>query len=221
MPRILSVTHVHPKLLRIIGLLFIAFAILTAYMLDNYHATLMKERQDKTQKLVENAYNLIAYYQAKSEKLELTDDQARRYALESIKQLSLDQDGYFWVMDTHPSMVMHPIQPALDGMDLTDYVGPDGKKLFHEMVTIAKTKQEGFIEYAWTKPNTSSRDLYPKVSYIKLFAPWSWIVGSGVYLDDVSAAFWNAVYVACGVSIFILLFVLTLAITISDVQRRQ
>jgi len=213
--------HIHPRLLRIVGLLFIAFSILTAYMLNNYHATLMKERQDKTQTLVENAYNLITYYQGKAINEELSIDRAKRYALESIKQLSVNHDGYFWVMDTHPSMVMHPIQPNLDGLDLTDYVGPDGKKLFLDMVNISKSKGSGFINYAWTKPQTFDGKLYPKISYIKLFEPWNWIVGSGVYVDDVDAAFWNAVYVACGISIAILMFVFSLAITVSESLKRK
>ncbi|MDD3181813.1 MAG: cache domain-containing protein [Alphaproteobacteria bacterium] len=218
---IFPVKHIHPKLLRIIAVLFIAFAALTGYMLDNYHATLLKERQDKTHKLVENAYNLISYYHAKGEAAELTKDQARHYALDSIKQLSSDQDGYFWVMDTHPSMIMHPIQPELDGLDLKNYVGPDGKKLFLDMVIIAETQKAGFIEYAWTKPHAPVDQLYPKVSYIKLFEPWDWIVGSGVYIDDVDSAFMNAVYVACGLSVFILLFILTLALTLTDVRRQR
>ena len=216
MIRLVQIKYVHPKLLRTIGLLFIAFALLTGYMLDNYHTSLMTERQDKTQRLVENAYNLVAYYHGKSENHELSEDQARHYALDSIKQLSHDEDSYFWVMDSHPSMVMHPIQPALDGTDLTDYVGPDGKKLFIEIVDIAQTSKAGFIEYLWTKPKHPSDQLYPKVSYIKRFAPWDWIVGSGVYIDDVDSAFWNAVYVACGISVFVLMLVLTLALALAD-----
>lgn len=219
MLNILPVNHMPTKLLRIIGLLFIAFAVLTGYMLDNYHATLLKERQDKTQKLVENAFNLINYYHVKSEKKELTVEQAKHYALDSIKQLSLDQEGYFWIMDEHPGMVMHPVQPDLDGLDLTDYIGPDGQKLFLDMVNIAKSKGEGFIEYQWTKPGHHGDRLYPKISFIKSFKPWGWIVGSGVYLDDVDATFWNAVYVACGISIFVLMFVLTLALTFTDSRR--
>ncbi|MGE4352009.1 MAG: cache domain-containing protein [Bdellovibrionales bacterium] len=220
MLNIVPLNRVHPKLLRIIALLFIALSMLTAYMLDNYHATLMMDRQDKTETLVDNAYSLINYYYLKSAKDELTTAQAQKYALESIKQLSLDQDGYFWVMDTHPSMVMHPIQPALDGLDLTDYVGPDGRKLFLEMVQIAKSQESGFIKYQWTKPKHDRQALYPKISFIRLFAPWNWIVGSGVYVDDVDAAFWNAVYVACGISIAILMFILTLAITVTESLKK-
>lgn len=220
MQNVFPLNRVPSRLLRIIGLLFIAFAVLTGYMLDNYRSTLMKERQDKTQKLVENAYNLIAYYHGKSLDGELTEGQSRRYALDSIKQLSLDQDGYFWVMDTHPSMVMHPIQPALNGMDLTDYVGPDGKQLFMDMVSIAKMNGAGFIKYSWTRPKSPSDRLYPKVSYIKSFVPWDWIVGSGVYVDDVDSAFWNAVYIAIAISVALLMFVLTLALSVSGNPKR-
>jgi len=220
-PSLLPINRIPPKFLKIVGVLFLAFIALAAYILENYHATLMKERQDKTQMLVDNAYNLIGYYYGKLERDELKEDKAKRYALESIKQLSLDQESYFWVMDTHPRMVMHPIQPLLDGQDLTDYIGPDGKKLFHDMVNIASVHGAGFIHYAWTKPNTNNGELYPKVSYIKLFKPWNWVIGSGVYVDDVDAAFWNAVYVSCGISLAVLMFIIALAMTVSESLKRS
>ncbi len=90
-----------------------------------------------------------------------------------------------------------------------------------DMVNIARTQKAGFIDYAWTKPKHEGTMLYPKVSYIKLFEPWDWIVGSGVYVDDVDASFWNAVYVACGISVALLMFILTLAVTVSESLRKD
>ena len=208
------------KVLRFIGVLFVCFGILTAYMLQNYHSDLTKERQNKIRKHVENAHHLIVYYHHKFEINELSEDRAKRYALESIKQLTPDKSGYYWVMDTHPRMLMHPITPDMDGKDLTDYVGPDGQKLFLEMVAVTRADGAGFIHYLWAKPDTKDNKLYPKVSFIKMFAPWNWIVGSGVYVDDIETSFWNAVYVACGLSIAILMFVLALAMTVFESLKK-
>jgi methyl-accepting chemotaxis protein len=180
----------------------------------------MQEKQEKTQKLVENAYRLINFYYNKSEAREISPELARRYALETIKVLSSSLESYFWVMDTHPTMVMHPIRPEMDGLDLTDYVGPDGKKLFLDMVSITKQNGAGFIQYEWTKPHTKDGTLYPKISYIKEFKPWDWIVGSGVYVDDIDSAFLNAVYLTCGVGLVILMFLVSLAMTAFSRNRQ-
>ncbi|MDD2324722.1 MAG: cache domain-containing protein [Alphaproteobacteria bacterium] len=209
------------KILGIIIIFFIGFALATAYMLNDYHATLMKDRQAKTQQLVENATNLVNYYYEKFQKDELSEDQAKHYALAAIKQISLEQESYYWVMDTVPAMVMHPVQPSMDGMKLGDYIGPDGRKLFHEMVAIAKNQGTGFVHYQWTKPGTPPGTLFPKVSYIKMFKPWSWIVGAGVYVDDVNAAYWNAVYITVGLFIACMMFILALAMTVSESLKKS
>ncbi len=83
-------------------------------------------------------------------------------------------------------MVMHPMKPDLDGKDLSSYADPDGKKLFQEMVAVARATEEGgTVAYRWPKPGL--REPVRKVSYVKLYAPWGWVIGSGVYLDDVEA----------------------------------
>lgn len=212
--------HLSPKLIAMVGVLLIGFALFTAYMLNKYHATLMQERQAKTQRLVDNASNLVSFYYDKMLSGELSEDQAKRYALAAVKQVSFEQESYYWVMDTHPRMVMHPVQPHLDGTDLSDYIGPDGKKLFFDMINIVKNNGAGYIEYEWTKPGTPKGTLYPKISYIKIFDPWQWIIGTGVYIDDVNAAFWSAIYVTAGLSLTILMFILALVMTVSESLKK-
>jgi len=83
-------------------------------------------------------------------------------------------------------MVMHPIRPEMDGKDLSDYKDPNGKKLFVEFAKVCQEKGEGFVDYMWPLPGQNQP--VPKLSYVKLFAPWGWIVGTGIYLDDVDKA---------------------------------
>jgi methyl-accepting chemotaxis protein len=72
----------------------------------------------------------------------------------------------------------------LDGKDLTDNKDPNGKYLFREFVRVAKEKGAGFVDYMWPKPGESTP--VPKISYVKLYQPWGWIIGSGVYVDDIA-----------------------------------
>lgn len=104
-------------------------------------------------------------------------------ALELIKNLRYGPENkdYFWINDTHPKMVMHPYKPEMNGSDLSDYKDPDGKQLFVEGVKVCNAAGAGFVTYRW--PLYGSDKPVPKVSYVHLYKPWGWIIGTGVYLD--------------------------------------
>lgn len=96
-----------------------------------------------------------------------------------------DGNGYFWINDFSPKMVMHPINHALDGQDVSQSKDPTAKLLFQEMVKVAKEKGAGVVHYMWPKPGF--KEAQPKISYIEAFKEWGWIVGTGVYVDDIEA----------------------------------
>jgi methyl-accepting chemotaxis protein len=81
---------------------------------------------------------------------------------------------------------LHPIEPELDGKNLSGSKAPNGKKLFVEFVNVCRNKGRGFVDYMWPMPGYD--DPVPKLSHVKLFKPWGWIVGTGIYLDDVDRA---------------------------------
>jgi methyl-accepting chemotaxis protein len=79
-------------------------------------------------------------------------------------------------------MILHPITPEKEGNNLADYADPTGKKFFLEMVQVAKSAGSGTVSYQWPKPNETASS--PKLSSIKAFTPWEWVIGSGIYIDD-------------------------------------
>jgi methyl-accepting chemotaxis protein len=83
-------------------------------------------------------------------------------------------------------VVMHPIKPELIGKDMSDLADPNGVKLYAEFVKTVKASGAGYVGYLWPKPG--SQDPVPKISYVKGFDAWGWIVGSGVYVDTVDSA---------------------------------
>ncbi len=105
-------------------------------------------------------------------------------ALKTISEIRYSGNGYFWINDSSPKMIMHPIQPELNGSDLSLYKDSEGTFLFNEFVKVANTNKEGgIVKYLWPKPG---KDLpQPKFSYVKKFEQWDWIVGTGAYVDDV------------------------------------
>jgi methyl-accepting chemotaxis protein len=96
-----------------------------------------------------------------------------------------ENKDYFWINDLHPRMVMHPYKPEMDGQDLSDNKDPNGKKLFVEFARVGKESGEGFVDYLWPKYGADKPQ--PKLSFVKLYKEWGWVVGTGLYIDDIDA----------------------------------
>ena len=109
--------------------------------------------------------------------------QAQALALQAIRPLRYDAQEYFWINDMHPRVVMHPIKPELNGKNVSDIKDPNGKQIFVEFAKVAKEKDAGFVDYQWAKPNESKPS--DKLSYVKSVKEWGWVVGTGIYVDDV------------------------------------
>ena len=117
--------------------------------------------------------------------------EAQKRALSRISNLRYDQDGYFWINDLDARMIMHPMKPELDGKILLDFKDPDGVPLFAEFVRVVKESGSGFVNYSWPKPGAQAPQ--PKMSYVAGFAPWGWVIGTGLYIDDLHQQVWDEV----------------------------
>ncbi len=138
---------------------------------------------EKTSNMVQASWNLLDHYGALARSGAMPLGQAQEAAKQGIKALRYGQNNYFWINDTHPRMIMHPTNPALDATDLSEYKDPNGKRIFVEMSNICAERGEGVVNYFWPKPG-STRPV-AKISYVKLYGPWGWIIGTGIYEDDV------------------------------------
>ena len=158
---------------------------------------LLEDRKVKTQHVVEVAYGIVAAYQKQAETGAIGEKEAQQAALAELGTLRYGGQEYFWVNDMTPRMVMHPVKADLVGKDLTGIADPNGKHLFVEFVETVKRDGAGFVGYMWPKPG--SENPVAKISYVKGFAPWGWVIGSGIYLDDVDAIFWRILMVQGGI----------------------
>jgi methyl-accepting chemotaxis protein len=175
------------KLGVLIALGLVALVLSTGQVIVALKREMLEDRQVKTRHLVEVAHGVILHYAGLADAGKLDAEEAKRAALTALKSLRYGGSEYFWVNDMVPNVVMHPIKTELDGKDVSDYRDPNGKALFVAFVDAVRRDGAGFVDYMWPKPGFSAP--VPKISYVKGYAPWGWIVGSGIYLDDVDAAF--------------------------------
>ncbi|WP_051693907.1 methyl-accepting chemotaxis protein [Desulfohalovibrio reitneri] len=138
--------------------------------------------REKLSDQVQLAYSLVEEFHRRAQAGEMSEDQAKQAALDMIAAMRLEDGNYLWVNDMHPRMIMHPIKPSLDGQDLSGFEDPEGKKLFVEMVEAVRDGGSGFVEYMWPKPDQEKN--FSKLSHVKRFQPWGWVVGMGAYVDE-------------------------------------
>ena len=153
------------------------------YFLPLIEKNLMAEKISATRNVVEVAFRVLEDYQEKVKSGQLKLPEAQQMAIAAVKGMRYAGKEYFWINDLEPKMIMHPTNADLNGKSLADSKDPSGKRIFVEMANIARDKGEGVVDYMWAKEGSSKP--VPKISYVKLEKDWGWIVGSGIYVDDV------------------------------------
>ncbi|NBF02038.1 HAMP domain-containing protein [Pseudomonas sp. Fl5BN2] len=181
-------------------------------MLQQIHGDLYQAKAQKTQHVVQTAAGVLNYYHGLETAGSLNREQAQQQALQVIRGLRYNQSDYFWINDLTPVMIMHPANPKLDGQNLAAVKDPDGFEVFNQMVSLAKAKGAGMVDYRWPKPGAEQP--VQKTSYIQLFQPWGWIIGSGVYIDDLQEEFYAQVLRASSVGLVIALLMAGLVVLI-------
>ncbi len=171
-----------------VSVLFAFIVAIGVIILPATEDALMQQKQDLIQSIVMSATSIIEKHSQMEQEGLVSKEEAQQTALSEMRALRYGSDNihYLWITDLQPRMVMHPYFPDLEGTMLDDYADTEGKLFFVEAVEIAKNQDEGYIHYMWPKQG-NLQESQPKLSYIRLFEPWGWIVGSGIYLDDVHA----------------------------------
>ncbi|MFA7291383.1 MAG: methyl-accepting chemotaxis protein [Rhodocyclaceae bacterium] len=164
-----------------------ALVLLFVVSLNNTKTQLMQDRQEKVRNLVEVAHATLAHFEKEGREGRMPMDEAKKAAMNTIRTLRYDKNEYFWINDFSPTTLMHPIRPDLEGKSMAEVKDPTGKVLFVEFVKVVKASGAGFVDYLWPKPGSDTP--VQKISYVKGFEPWGWIIGTGIYTDDVDALF--------------------------------
>ena len=206
-------------------LLFLA--ALWGIILPSFEQTLLERKRELIRELTNSAWSILASYERDERGGLLSREDAQALAVARIGSLrygpqSLD---YFWIQDMQPRMIMHPYRQDLNGQELQGITDPRGVHIFVAFADLVRRAGEGYIDYVW-QWNDDPLRLEPKESYVKGFAPWGWVVGTGIYTDDVRAeivrieqSLINTALAISGVMIVLLLFVLQQSLRIE--RERQ
>lgn len=197
----------------------IILAVTFVVFIPHIESRIMAGKKDATRQAVEVASGILSHYQTLVVTGELSADAAREGAKRTINGLRYSGGEYFWINDTQPRMVMHPTVPRLNGTDLSEFADPNGTLLFQEFVKVARANGAGFVGYMWPKPG--EQDPVPKLSYVKHYKPWGWIVGSGIYLDDVQEEILHLRNLAMAGGVFFALLTMALAWWIGNSLTRR
>jgi methyl-accepting chemotaxis protein len=182
---------IRTKLLILSGIGAIGVAVVFALALVEERRILMEDRQAKTRHLVETAHTLIGHYDALAKSGKMPEAEARKSAAEAVRAMRYDGKEYFWIHDLDHVVVMHPTKPEMEGTNKADLKDPNGVFLYQEMNKLVKREGQGFVAYHW--PRAGTTEATPKLSFVKLYEPWGWVVGSGIYIDDIDAIFLQSV----------------------------
>ncbi len=182
-------THVslRASLTTITLLVMSALLVLFAVVLYTERGVLLHDREEKLRNLVETAHCVVGRFEGLARAGAMSQDEAQKGALEALRAMRYDKVEYFWVNDMSAKVIMHTAKPALEGKDMSQLKDPNGKLLFDEFVAVVQRQGAGFVDYYWPKPGADAP--VAKLSYVMGFAPWGWVIGTGIYLDDVDRIF--------------------------------
>jgi PAS domain S-box-containing protein len=198
-----------PAVLAVILFILAIFLIL----IPRFEDELLAGKQETTQELTRAAISILDGFHEQETSGALTQEEAQTRAAAAIEQLRWGEQGldYYWITDMHPTMIMHPYLPELNGQDLTTYEDQAGNTLFVDMVEVVEAEGSGFVEYYWQFQDDPT-EIVQKLSYVEEFAPWGRVVGTGIYVDDVNAAISaverNLIYISIAIVILTALLLL-------------
>ena len=176
------------KIYALIGLSFVGLLAIAILDSREMASSLKQQKQIELKHLVEMALGIVKEEHAAVEKGDIAVADAQKRTLARVAALRYGNNDYFFILDMQARMLMNPVSEQLVGQELSERKDTNGKRLFVEMIETVRQNGSGFVEYFWPKPG--SERPAPKQSYVVGFSPWGWVVGTGVYIDDLDAQVW-------------------------------
>jgi methyl-accepting chemotaxis protein len=168
----------------------LAFGLYSALAL---RAHIMEEKRMALHELVDSAYGVFEQQYAQFQAGKITEDEARQRVKDDLRRARYNKGlDYFFINDMAGNTIMNPAKPEREGKNFLDSKDSTGKAYIHDWIELLRHEPTAYMDYHYPRPDSKDHPV-PKLSYARLFAPWNWWVGTGVYIDDVDAEFREAV----------------------------
>ena len=171
-----------PALLTILLFVTVIFIILLPQLEDSF----LNRKKEMIRELTDTVWSLLEAYHEREVAGELSREDAQHRVEERIRKLRYGPEAkdYFWINDMEPKMIMHPYRPDLEGKNVANFTDSHGNHLFLQFVEMVRKHGAGYVDYMWQWKDEPG-NIGAKTSYVRGFAPWGWIIGTGIYLRDV------------------------------------
>ena len=156
------------------------------YTLENQKSLMLSAYDEKIQWQVQNVISLIKTYDELYKDQGLSLEERKSFIKELVRGIRYGADGYFWIDTFDGVNVLLPPKPATEGTNRLDWTDQDGKYMVKEFIEIGKSDAGGFCDFKYPKLGSDKPE--PKRSYTAPYKPYSWVIGTGNYIDDIDAA---------------------------------
>lgn len=202
----------------LIGLTLVGLIVLCLTALFQLKSTMLEDRMQKTRNIVEVGIGILEHHHKLAAAGKLSEDEAKKAARDSLRALRYDGEDYYFGFDTQGVYFLHGANAAMEGQAKLDMRDTNGKYLIKELIA-AGQGGGGFVEY-WF-PKAGKQVAEPKLSYAKLFSPWGWVLGTGIYIDDVDREYKAGAMLLGGISVGLLLLLGLVGWQVSSSILRQ
>lgn len=180
-----------PMVLPALAVIVLFMLALFGIFLPSFEEALLERKRETIRELTRTIWSMLDETEKQVRAGRIAPAPAREQAAERVRALRYGREGldYFWIQDLSPSMIMHPYRTDLEGQDLSGFRDPLGSPIFNRFVDKVRQDGAGYVDYVWQWMDDPDR-MEAKESYVKLFEPWGWIIGTGLYINDVKAEIW-------------------------------
>lgn len=173
-------------ILPILLVFFIFTSLIFAVIIPTIKDYMLDGKREMIRELTNSVLSILDEFEQEVSDSVITLATAQSQAIKRIENMRYghEKKDYFWITDMHPNMIMHPYRKDLNNSDLSNYKDHAEKKLFVEFVNVVRLNGEDYVNYMWQWKDDSTR-IVPKLSFVKGFKKWGWVVGTGIYIEDV------------------------------------
>lgn len=205
--------RIGPRLYLLTALTLVILLGVSAVALSVLYSEVVHEKENKLQSLIELGTATVEHYGRQAERGLLTPEAAQAAAKQAVSELRYEGSNYLFVLGTDYRMLVQPIKPELEGKDVSAVKDTNGVAVMRELVDLAQKPDWEYLEYLW--PKEGSPQPVAKLSTARLYQPWGWVIGTGIYIDDLQATFWEAALTLCAMVAVATLVLLGLSLLIT------